>query len=96
LRIFYAYDLDQHTATKTANAFQAWGRRGPDQQKALRFGVFYEDNAARKRWILKCDDPKTLAQIDGVFAIVEPGGSSQKPSGKSLLFAYLRADPNHP
>ena len=96
MRIFYAYDLDQHTATKTANAFQAWGRRGPDQQKALRFGVFYEDNAARKRWILKCDDPKTLAQIDGVFVTVEPGGGSQKPSGKSLLFAYLRADPNHP
>jgi DNA repair exonuclease SbcCD ATPase subunit len=94
--IFYAYDLDQQTATKTANAFQAWGRRGPDQQKALNLGVFYEDNASKKRWILKCDDPKTLAQIDGVFVTVEPDGGSQKPSGKSLLFAYLRADPNHP
>ena len=94
--IFYAYDLDQQTATKTANAFQAWGRRGPDQQKALNLGVFYEDNASKRRWILKCDDPKTLAQIDGVFVTVEPDGGSQKPSGKSLLFAYLRADPNHP
>jgi hypothetical protein len=94
--IFYAYDLDQQTATKTANAFQAWGRRGPDQQKALNLGVFYEDNASKKRWILKCNDPKTLAQIDGVFVTVEPDGGSQKPSGKSLLFAYLRADPNHP
>jgi Anti-sigma-K factor rskA/Putative zinc-finger len=94
--IFYAYDLDQQTAAKTVNAFQAWGWRGPDQQKAVNLGVFYEDNASKKRWVLKCDDPETLAQIDGVFVTVEPDGGSQKPSGKSLLFAYLRADPNHP
>ena len=94
--IFYAYDLDQQTEAKKANTFQAWGRRGPDQQQALNLGIFYEDNASRKRWILKCDDPKTLAQIDGVFVTVEPNGGSHKPSGKSLLFAYLRIDPNHP
>jgi len=37
-----------------------------------------------------------LAQIDAVFVTVEPNGASHKPSGKSLLFAYLRIDPNHP
>ena len=94
--IFYAYDLDQQTEAKKANTFQAWGRRGPDQQQAINLGIFYEDNAIRKRWILKCDDPKTLAQIDGVFVTVEPNGGSHKPSGKSLLFAYLKVDPNHP
>jgi hypothetical protein len=94
--IFYAYDLDQQTEAQKANTFQAWGRRGPDQQQALNLGIFYEDNVARKRWILKCDDPKTLAQIDGVFVTVEPNGGSHKPSGKSLLFAYLKVDPNHP
>jgi hypothetical protein len=94
--IFYAYDLDQQTEAKKVNTFQAWGRRGPDQQQAVNLGIFYEDNASRKRWILKCDDPKTLAQIDGVFVTVEPNGGSHKPSGKSLLFAYLRIDPNHP
>jgi len=94
--IFYAYDLDQQTGAKKANTFQAWGRRGPDQQQAINLGIFYEDNDARKRWILKCDDPKRLAQIDGVFVTVEPNGGSHKPSGKSLLFAYLRIDPNHP
>jgi DNA repair exonuclease SbcCD ATPase subunit len=94
--IFYAYDLDQQTAAKTADAFQVWGRRGPDQQKAVNLGVFYEDNASKKRWVLKCDDPETLAQIDAVFVTVEPGGGSQKPSGKSLLFADLSADSNHP
>jgi len=94
--IFYAYDLDQQKEAKKATAFQAWGRRGPDQQEALNLGIFYEDNVSKKRWILKCDDPKTLAQIDGVFVTVEPSGGSHKPSGKSLLFAYLKVDPNHP
>ena len=94
--IFYAYDLDEQTSMKKASAFQAWGRRGPDRQQAVNLGVFYEDAGAKKRWVLKCDDSKTLAQIDGVFVTVEPHGGSQKPSGKSLLFAYLRVDPNHP
>ncbi len=94
--IFYAYDLDQAAAMRKANAFQAWGRRGSDRQTALNLGVFYQDNGSKKRWILKCDDPKTLAQIDAVFVTVEPNGGSQRPSGKSLLFAYLRVDANHP
>jgi hypothetical protein len=45
---------------------------------------------------LKCDDPKTLAQIDAVFVTVEPNGGSHKPSSKPLLFAYLKVNPNHP
>jgi hypothetical protein len=94
--IFYAYDLDQQTVVKNASTFQAWGRRGPDRQQALNLGVFYQDNVAKKRWVLKFDDPKTLAQIDAVFVTVEPNGGSHKPSGKSLLFAYLQLDPNHP
>jgi hypothetical protein len=94
--IFYAYDLDQQATVKNASTFQAWGRRGPDRQQALNLGVFYQDNVAKKRWVLKFDDPKTLAQIDAVFVTVEPNGGSHKPSGKPLLFAYLQLDPNHP
>jgi hypothetical protein len=94
--IFYAYDLDQQNGVKNATTFQAWGRRGPDRRQALNLGVFYEDSVSKKRWIVKCDDPQTLAQIDGVFVTVEPNGGSPKPSSKSLLFAYLRVDPNHP
>lgn len=94
--IFYAYDLDQQTELKRASAFQAWGRRGPDRQQSVNLGIFYEDNATRKRWILKCDDPKTLAQIDAVFVTVEPTRGSHKPSSKPLLFAYLKVNANHP
>jgi hypothetical protein len=94
--IFYAYDLDQEAGLKTASTFQAWGRRGIDKEQALSLGIFYEDNASKKRWVLKFDDPKTLANIDAVFVTVEPSGGSHHPSGKQLLFAYLRVTPNHP
>ena len=94
--IFYAYDLDQQAGIKNAGTFQAWGRRGTDKQQALNLGVFYEDKVAKKRWVLKFDDQRTLEQIDGVFVTVEPKGGSLKPSGKALLFASLRIDPNHP
>jgi hypothetical protein len=94
--IFYAYDLDQQTMVKSASIFQAWGRSGPDRTQAVNLGIFYEDNVSKKRWILKLDDSRTLAQIDAVFVTVEPNGGSQKPSGKSLLFANLNGDPNHP
>jgi Putative zinc-finger len=94
--IFYAYDLDQEPEVKNASTFQAWGRRGPDFGHALPLGIFYQDNASKKRWVVKLDDPKTLAQIDAVFVTVEPNGGSHKPSGKPLLFAYLKSEPNHP
>jgi Anti-sigma-K factor rskA/Putative zinc-finger len=94
--IFYAYDLDQEAGLKNTSTFQAWGRRGSDKQQALSLGVFYEDNTNKKRWILKFDDSKALASIDAVFVTVEPNGGSHHPSGKELLFAYLRVNPNHP
>jgi anti-sigma factor RsiW len=94
--IFYAYDLDREAGIKNASSFQAWGRRGPDKTQALSLGMFYEDSASKKRWMLKFDDPKSLDQIDAVFVTVEPNGGSHRPSGKQLLFAYLRVNPNHP
>jgi hypothetical protein len=93
--IFYAYDLDAQPGIQNAS-FQAWGRRGPDKQQALNLGIFYEDNQSKKRWVLKANDPKTLQDIDAVFVTVEPNGGSHHPSGKQLLFAYLRISPNHP
>ena len=93
--IFYAYDLDQQD-TNHGRTFQAWGRRGPDWKEAVNLGIFYEDSASKKRWVLKADDPKTLAQIDAVFVTLEPHGGSHQPSGRPLLFAYLNRIPNHP
>jgi hypothetical protein len=94
--IFYAFDLDAQPGIQNVGSFQAWGRKGPDRDQARSLGIFYEDNVSKKRWVLKADDPKTLADIDAVFVTVEPHGGSQHPSGKQLLFAYLRVNPNHP
>ena len=94
--VFYAYDLDQQPGVKDSNSFQVWGRRGADMHEAVNLGIFFEDNAAKKRWVVKSDDAKTLEQIDAVFVTVEPNGGSNKPSGRPLLYAYLKIDPNHP
>jgi hypothetical protein len=94
--IFYAYDLDRQPGIRTASTFQAWGRRDGDSQQALSLGVFYQDNSSKKRWVLKSDDPVALEQINAVFVTVEPNGRSNKPSGKPLLFAYLKIEPDHP
>jgi Anti-sigma-K factor rskA/Putative zinc-finger len=94
--IFYAYDLNDQPALKDASTFQAWGRRGPDWTQAYKLGMFYEDNVSKKRWVLKFNDKKTLDQIDAVFVTVEPHGGSDRPTGKPLLFAYLKVAPNHP
>jgi anti-sigma factor RsiW len=94
--IFYGYDLDQQRGVKRASTFQAWGRRESAPKADVSLGLLYQDDASQKRWALKFNDVKTIAQIDAVFITVEPEGGSAKPSGKPLLFAYLRIDPNHP
>jgi hypothetical protein len=94
--IFYAYDLNESPGVKDASTFEAWGQRGSDWRQASKLGIFYEDNATKKRWVVKSNDRRTLEQIDAVFITVEPNGGSERPTGKPLLFAYLKVAPNHP
>lgn len=94
--IFYAYDLNDSPDLKNASTFEAWGQRGSDWHQASKLGLFYEDNSSKKRWVVKSNDRKTLDQIDAVFITVEPNGGSERPTGKPLLFAYLKVAPNHP
>jgi hypothetical protein len=94
--VFYAYDLNQQPGIKLASTFQAWGRRGVDQNHDVSLGIFYQDDQNKTRWILKSNDTVTLTRLDAVFVTVEPHGESSKPTGKPLLFTYLRLPPNHP
>ena len=94
--IFYAYDLDQQAGLKRASTFQAWGRTGQDFSAAMPMGILYLDGASNHRWVLRFDNPAALQKIDAVFVTVEPKGGSKKPTGKPLLFAYLKVEPNHP
>jgi hypothetical protein len=82
--IFYGYDLDQQRGVKNVSTFQAWGRRGSDQEQDISLGLLYQDDANMKRWVLKLNDAPTLAQIDAVFVTVEPKGGSAKPTGKPV------------
>ncbi len=104
--VFYAFDLEQQQHGLHNAAFQLWGQRGADRNGSVNMGVFYLDNEANRRWVLKFDNPEKLAQINAVFVTVEPNGGSQitvepnggsqKPAGKQLLYASLRSLPNHP
>jgi len=94
--IFYAYDLKENPGVRDASTFEAWGQRGSDWRQASKLGIFYEDNATKKRWVVKSNDRKALEQLDAVFVTIEPNGGSERPTGKPMLFAYLKVPPNHP
>jgi hypothetical protein len=97
--IFYAFDLDRQAGVKNASIFQVWGQKDAElTEKAhpLNLGVLYMDSESNRRWVLRLDDPKHLAEIDAVFVTVEPHGGSPKPTGKPFLYALLRKEANHP
>jgi hypothetical protein len=97
--IFYAFDLDRQRGVVNANTFQVWGQKETaqgEQALPLNLGILYMDNETNRRWVMRFDDPKQLAEIDAVFVTVEPRGGSQKPTTKPFLYALLRNDANHP
>jgi anti-sigma-K factor RskA len=91
--VFYGFDLEKQAGLKRSVAFQVWGS-GSDKP-AVSLGLFYQDDS-QKRWVLRCNDAKTLARLNMVFVTVEPPGGSSKPTGKQLLRAYLQIASNHP
>jgi hypothetical protein len=97
--IFYAFDLDREPGVVNASTFQVWGQReGPqgEQPLPMNLGILYMDNESNRRWVLRFDDPKQLAEIDAVFVTIEPRGGSHKPTSKPFLYALLRNEVNHP
>jgi hypothetical protein len=92
--VFYGFDLDSQAGHKQDVSFQVWGS-GSDRPNPVSLGLFYQDDS-HKRWVLRCNDAKSLARLDMVFVTVEPPGGSPKPTGKQLLRAYLQIHPNHP
>lgn len=91
--VFYGYDLDKQVGFRQSVAFQVWG--SGDALSDVSLGLFYQDGS-QKRWVLRFNDTKTLARLNKVFVTVEPRGGSAKPTGKEILMAYLRVQPNHP
>jgi hypothetical protein len=97
--VFYAFDLDHQPGVKNASTFQVWGQRDSElnaESHPMNLGILYEDSESNRRWVLRTDDSKELAEIDAVFVTVEPHGGSEKPTGKPFLYALLRKEANHP
>jgi hypothetical protein len=97
--IFYAFDLDHEPGVVNASTFQVWGQREKpqgEQASPMNLGILYMDNESNRRWVMRFDDPKKLAEIDAVFVTVEPRGGSHKPTSKPFLYALLRNEANHP
>jgi hypothetical protein len=95
--IFYAYDLNEAKIQKANYQYQVWAKKeGPNRQEQ-RLGIFYSDDKAQRRWVFKCDDPELLREVDSVFVTFgRPDSNPSHPEGPSLMYAYLRGQPNHP
>jgi len=95
--IFYAYDLNQQKMKKADYQYQIWAKKEGPNQRLLKLGIFYSDDRTQSRWMFRCDDPKVLREIDSVFVTFERSNSDPShPEGPSLMYAYLRGQPNHP
>ena len=95
--IFYAYDLNETKIQKATYQYQVWAKKEGVSQQAQRLGIFYSDDKAQRRWVFKCEDPKLLQEIDSVFVTFgRPDSNPSHPEGPSLMYAYLRGQPNHP
>lgn len=95
--IFYAYDLNEAKMQKANYEYQVWAKKEGPNRQARRLGIFYSDDKAQRRWVFKCDDAKILQEIDSVFVTFgRPDSDPSHPEGSSLMYAYLRGQPNHP
>lgn len=97
--IFYAFDLDRQPGVRNTSIFQVWGQKDSQLKETTRatsLGILYMDSESNRRWVLRLDDPKQVAEIDAVFVTIEPHAGSTKPTGKPLLYALLRKQANHP
>jgi hypothetical protein len=95
--IFYAFDLDDKRVMNASYSYEAWGERLGQPTSVKSLGVLYVDDKVQRRWSLKVDDPRQLAEINSVFVTLEPhGGDRDRPQGKKILFAFLGGEPNHP
>jgi hypothetical protein len=95
--IIYAFDLDEKKVVNAKYTFEAWGERLGQPTSVKSLGILYADDKNQRRWVLKVDDPRQLAEIDSVFVTIEPrDGGTEKPRGHKILYAFLSGQPNHP
>jgi uncharacterized protein YoxC len=94
--IFYAYDLNPEKGSDANSAFEVWGERLGEPTSIRNLGILYTDDKVQKRWALKVDDPRQLAEIDSVFVTLESHHGESRPLGGKILYAFLGGKANHP
>ncbi len=92
--VFYAFDL--HAIGGRGKSFHVWGQRLDDASTTVSLGNFRLDDPKQARWLMKLNDARLIGAIDSVFVTVEGSDGPRKPSGKTLMYAYLRNPINHP
>jgi hypothetical protein len=92
---FYAFDLDGDRPIDAKHRFEVWGAQQAKTNSAQNLGFLYVDDKAQRRWALKVNNPEILKAVNSVFVTLEPAVGSLKPSGQTMLYAYL-GQPNHP
>jgi hypothetical protein len=94
--VFYAYDLpDSKWASKKVE-FRVWGEQAGLKSVSVNLGAMHNDDAAQKRWVLTCDDPKILNRINAVYITIDPNTRhDSEPRSAKLMYAFL-GSPNHP
>lgn len=94
---FYAYDLDAAVRRNTNVSFHVWGGKLGGRLDAKNLGIFRSEDTAAGRWVLTCDDPYVLAEINTVFVTMESGrDDTDHPKGRRILYAFLGDPANHP
>jgi len=94
--VFYAYDLPNSKHSTNNLEFRVWGEKAGVKSVSVNLGVMHSDNAAQRRWVLTCDDPKVLNRINAVY--IAPDSDSRhasEPRGEKMMYAFL-GSPNHP
>ncbi len=95
--LFYAYDLSDRHSDTGKYAYYVWGNKDGNLEAVRNLGTLDRDDDTQKRWKLKVNDAKVLADIDREFVTVEAVGKlGRRPRGKRILNAYLGSPPNHP
>ena len=96
-QVFSQKAFNEQKMQKVNYQYQIWAKKEGPHQRPLRLGIFYSDDKTQRRWMFRCDDPKILREIDSVFVTFERSDSDPShPEGPSLMYAYLRGQPNHP
>jgi hypothetical protein len=92
--VFYAYDLPK-SKRKDGFSFQLWGEGRGAEPTTFKLGLMHPDNTGHGGWVVSCDDPKVLNQLNAVYIAPESTRGERPAQGQKRMYALL-GSANHP